>query len=77
LLVSCFKNIKQIGFIKETGNKCINSSKTWNSSFYSIIFVKNCGSSETENQIYSYYKNNINGLFSSKSLGQRHVKAQS
>lgn len=39
-------------------------------------FVKNCGSSDMGNQIYSYYKCNRNGFYISKSLGQRHVKTQ-
>lgn len=39
-------------------------------------FVKTCGSSDTGNQIYSYYKCNRNGFYISKSLGQRHVKTQ-
>lgn len=40
------------------------------------LYVKNFGSSEKGNQIYSYYKCHRSGFYNSKSTGQRHIKTQ-
>lgn len=39
-------------------------------------YVKNSGSSEIGNQIYSYYKCHRNGFYNSSSRGQRHLKTR-
>ncbi|XP_008180456.1 uncharacterized protein LOC103308587 [Acyrthosiphon pisum] len=40
------------------------------------LYVKNFGSSEKGNQIYSYYKCHRSGFYNSISKGQRHLKTQ-
>lgn len=38
--------------------------------------VKSCGSSDTENLMYRYFKFNRNGFYYSKRSGHRHLKTQ-